>query len=112
MEIKYDTEERADAVAIEAHWLAYKASSPRGMGFLHERGGEAREHVVKHLKAGKEMYSDYVFGRMVKLIIWRPDEFTIMVQDEKPTPDYQSWCGTYPTYAELIAAAELSAPTR
>lgn len=67
--------ENPEAVAQEAFWLAWKA-----------------------------FHADYVFGRMMKLMIqW--DETSVTVNDTSPRHDYQSWCYQYTTYQGLIEAA-------
>jgi hypothetical protein len=88
------------------------------MGFLQNCPGATEEkvwnNVVSHgdYPGGAEIcrdkpgtaYGDYVFGRMMKLSInWTKD--AVEVRDSEPRRDYQSWCGVYPTYADLIEAA-------
>lgn len=109
MKFTYESRERANKVAQEAFWLAYQASVPVGLGFLHERGGEPREAVLNGIfsqpQYGTGVHADYVYGRMVKLSIHLEGN-TITVGDDAPRSDYQSWCRTYPTNEALIRAAE------
>ena len=83
--------------------LASNASIPIGMGFLqHNPNKEFGAHDFE-IRGG--IFLDYVMGRMVKLRISKvkPDYWEI--PDQEPTPDYQSWCGKYPTYKDLMEAA-------
>ena len=98
------------AVAEIAFWLAYCASRCVGMGFVQAREGVTREELARDYgRAGSDgsrgrMLGDYVFGRMMKTRIdW--DETGVIVDDHPPTPDYQSYSSTYPTYQKLVAAA-------
>lgn len=115
MKIQCDNPE---AVAKEALWLAWQAcGGPYGMGVFQDQPGATKEQVVANAmirgdypaasinrnKPG-ELYADYVFGRMVKLII-RWDVNGIEVNDNPPRRDYQSWCHEYQTYEILILAA-------
>jgi hypothetical protein len=51
-----------------------------------------------------KVYGDYVYGRMLKVgFAWGAVSVTIL--DGTPRADYQSWCGKYPTYQNLVEAA-------
>ena len=45
---------------------------------------------------------DYFHGRMVKFSMKQLDDHTWQAADNI-TPDYQSWCRTYPSYQALFA---------
>lgn len=107
----------------EALWLAWQAcGGPVGLGFLQDHPQATKEEVLAavvtardyggspHLQpqpssdGGVYVNADYVFGRMMKLRV------TIMVDSIKidagePTPAYQAWTTTYPTYEALFTAA-------
>ena len=103
-------------VVEEAFWLAYLGcGGPVGMGVFQDRDGITKEMVIENVKTAGDypgtahneeglMYGDYVFGRMMKLCL-RFDATGINLPRSEPTPSYQSWCHTYPTYQELILAA-------
>lgn len=115
MERTYSSNEEALNVAKEAMWLAYQASAPMGLGFLHERGGESREDVIRATFRPQSDFAkkndwpiegsaDYCHGRMMKIILKCKDG--TLTCNDTPRYDYQSWAGKYPTYAALIDAAE------
>lgn len=105
------------ATAEEAFWLAWKAcGGPTGLGFLQDRSSATKEDVLDNVKdqgdypmsfrypSEKELYGDYVFGRMMKLEI-SFEEDSISFRDDPPRPDYQGWSTVYPSYQELTEAA-------
>lgn len=112
--IKIDTGKlNGQIVARRCFWLAWQAcGGPMGMGVLQDRDGvdeaqvwqnvlNAGDYPGQHWKAPGEAYGDYVFGRMMKLCIkYGPDSVEIF--DDKPSPAYQSWCGRYRTYQDLV----------
>jgi len=106
MEFEFESQEQADKVAEAAGLLAYRAAIPMGLGFLHYRPDDPQdaETIKPHVRPGKEVYMDYVSGRMVKLYI-KVDGNRLITHDT-PSYDYQSWCNKYPTYADLIGAAK------
>lgn len=105
MKRTYSSNDEALNVAKEAMWLAYQASSPAGLGLLHERGGESRGTVISETFNEAGMGSaDYCHGRMMKTH-FRIKEGVLSCNDT-PRYDYQSWAYKYPTYAALIDAAE------
>jgi hypothetical protein len=60
---------------------------------------------MRHGKTN-EVYCDYVFGRMMK---WRGSwEDNVVILNDRGrefTPDYQSFCRTYPDNRSLVQAA-------
>ena len=106
-------------------FLAWKAcGGPEGMGWLQDRGPIESEESVwnniqnsgdypgrnSHLinKDPTRIHADYVFGRMMKmLLIYKDDQLSFY--DNELSPDYESWCTKYPSYEDLAkaAAAEL-----
>ena len=113
----YDSAQRAEDVMKEALWLAWVAAGgPRGMGFLQDFPEADKEAVWNNAvnagdypmkqNLGDDLHADYVFGRMIKLNIWRKRPDAIEISDSPPRSDYQSWCHAYKTYADLFDAAE------
>ncbi len=120
MIIKVSNVDELNALVRRILFLAYNASSCFGMGFLQQRSGATEEQVfnnaanmgdypggnaMRHAPPG-DINADYVFGRMMKLSI-RYDESNLTIDLSNGTPrlDYQSWCGTYKTYEQLVDAA-------
>lgn len=106
-------------VAKQYFWLAWQAcGSPMGMGFLQNRPTATIDDVWNNVNTNgdyayndtkpNEPYGDYVFGRMMKTGL-RIDGDIIQVRDDEPRCDYQSWCGKYATYGELLEAAAKAA---
>jgi len=83
--------------------LAANASEPMGMGFLHYDGGTTFKPEDFKLDP-RGFFPDYVQGRMVKLRMWRKGPNSWEIPDEA-RPDYESWCGKYPSYTDLARAA-------
>ena len=118
MQRKYETEAQATEVLKEALWLAWVAAGgPRGNGVLRDNPSAQKEQVWdqaynlkdysgRGLTDGMNLNADYVFGRMLKLRIRRPDATTLEIPDFDPRPDYQSWCIKYPSFDALFDAAE------
>lgn len=77
---------------------AINASTPMGLGVLHYQADT--KFTLEDIDDA-QLYFDYVQGRMVKLNIRSlgDDEYEIA---DNPTPDYQSWCSTYPTTEALV----------
>lgn len=93
-----------ETLAKRCFWLAFQAARAAGLGWLHATdASEATEDAVwsEVEKDDRGYYGDYIFGRMMKMQLPREGE----VPSRTLQPDYQSWCGTYGTYAALIAAA-------
>lgn len=86
--------------------LAVRASKPMGMGFLHFRQSDdsiPHTEFLDTVKGGK-ISIDYHNGRMVKFYARRIEENKWSF-DDTITPDYQSWCITYPDCETLALAA-------
>lgn len=96
-----------------ALWLAFEASAPVGMGFLHSRAADAQTEdslfaELADARIENSLFTDYVFGRMMKTKFTCTPSGELSIWPEKPRRDYQSWCSTYPTAADLVAAVERS----
>lgn len=95
-------------------WLA--CGSPRGMGVLQDNPGASREEVWECVRDSKDYAmttntktswkADYVFGRMMKFTVELDEDKVVVSGSAEPTPSYQSWCKTYPTYQALCQAAQ------
>ena len=108
---------KAEAVAKNIFYLAWKESGVFGMGILQDRPESSKEDVWSNVcdrgdypigRTGEEndYYADYVFGRMMKLMVkLNKKKGVIEMQDSDPRPDYQSWCRKYPSYEALFNAA-------
>ena len=105
------------SVTKRAFFIAYEAcGGPAGMGFLQARQGATEEDVWNNVvvagdypvnlrdSEAKEVYGDYVMGRMMKLGL-TPKETGVEVSESTPRADYQAWCKTYPEYSDLVEAA-------
>lgn len=94
-----------EAVARRMLWLAYEASVPVGMGFLHYTTKATEDDVFKaaYNSHRQEVSADYVFGRMIKLVIRFTDNM-VDIPESRPRIDYQSWCRQYPTHDDLLLA--------
>jgi hypothetical protein len=126
--MKYSTSVYAgERVARRMVFLAWKACGGSiGMGVLQDRGEQDEDAVwrqaygrwdypggreLRGLAEG-EVEADYVFGRMMKLVLkFGPDWVETRNDDFPPRPDYQSWCRQYPTYKALFDAAVASLTT-
>ena len=100
-----------ERIALRMQWLAYQASRPVGLGFLHFSTDKTEEDIKSSLRetewqgARRARHSDYILGRMVKCAAcFRGDELVIPT-NHTVTGDYQSWAWKYPTYQALHAAA-------
>ena len=107
MKHTFETPEIAEAVKRRAFILAYRASTPMGMGWLHARpdSKEDEAKLTGALTPGETLSTDYVAGRMMKLVIFHPEPNVLETRDDAPHADYQSWATTYPTYEAIIEAA-------
>lgn len=92
-----------------ALWLAFQASSPMGMGYLHADSAaqQTEETLWEELKGKTNFYLDYCHGRMMKTE-FKLDGEKVIVRPEEPRHDYQSWGTKYPSATELLAAADES----
>lgn len=81
---------------------AVNAAQPVGIGYLqHEEKNYTPEDMKECLK-GDSLAIDYFHGRMTKLYVHQDKNGEWNFGDYNPTPEYQSWCGTYPTYQALV----------
>lgn len=104
-----------ELVAKRILFLAYEASSPMGMGFLHYKpDGVSEDQLWQEQRGGfrpcnvggQDIYADYAHGRMMKLWGFSFTADSVTFDDERvPQSDYQSWCGRYPTNEALVTAA-------
>ncbi len=105
-----------EVVTKRAFWLAWNAcGNCFGRGFLQDNPNATENDVWHNIctagdypgrqneKPG-EAYGDYVFGRMMKLVIHYGQDW-VEISDNTPRSDYQAWCRKYPTYQSLIDAA-------
>ena len=115
MKIEIDVE-IVDEVLKEAFWLAWTASQTFGLGVLQANPDATKEDVWSNIVGAgdypgpsnspeRTFVADYVFGRMMKLAIWK-DAGGIEVRDEPLRLNYQSCCYVYPTYESLIEEAK------
>ena len=106
-----------EALAKRIVYTAFNASQVMGMGIFMDRGDQTEDEVWesavgRHDYPGRpsdgynRVYCDYVNGRMMKLDV-RWDDLGVYMPSDDHTPrlDYQSWCGTYPTYSALVDEA-------
>ena len=78
---------------------AVNVSSPAGLGYLHFNA--ATKFTAADFTPGeRELYLDYVEGRMVKFYVRRHGANKWQANYE-PRTDYQSWAFTYPTFQAL-----------
>jgi hypothetical protein len=104
MDRAYSCRTDASKVAVRAIWLAFRYSIH---GELNLRAFDATEKDMESFVCGMlPIHADYIYGRMVKLYIRRPDSRTLDLPDHEPHISYQSWAGTYPTYNALMDEAE------
>ena len=115
---EYIPNNKPEDVVKRAIYLAWKSSDVIGRGVLQDRGEQTEDAVwdnarIKGDYPGAEdrkpqdghVYADYVFGRMMKIILgW--DDKAITYMEDKPRPDYQMWALTYKSYLELLEAAD------
>jgi hypothetical protein len=104
MKFKATTEQIAQVAAN-----AVNAATAAGMGILHYDSAHkfTKEDFLHNIERfGGYLDLDYVEGRMVKLYIHpsSPKGYYECREDD-PKPDYQSWCHTYHTYADLLKSA-------
>lgn len=94
-----------------ALWLAFQASSPMGMGFLHAATADKQteDSLFEQVQPNEgKVYTDYVCGRMMKTDFRVDADGKLTIRPEEPRTDYQSWGATYRTATALIAAVEKS----
>jgi hypothetical protein len=96
------TIEQIESIALNA----INASTPAGLGHLHFTDGDYSKNDIQMATLDK-VDMDYVGGRMVKLSMFKKDDFWHIPNGSICNPDnaYQSWCSKYPTYRSLIMSA-------
>jgi hypothetical protein len=100
-----------ERIALRMQWLAYQASRPVGLGFLHFNADKTEDDIKPFVSTTNwdgvtGWHSDYIFGRMMKCsACFRGDQLAEVAPHNQPHPDYQSWAGKYPTYQALYDAA-------
>lgn len=90
-----------------AIWLAFQASPPMGMGFLHTASANAQTEESLTEGVTDKAYFDYAHGRMMKTEFSLKDG-RVCIHPETPRSDYQSWGNTYSSAAALLDAVEKS----
>lgn len=79
-----------------------------GMGALHMSSANAQteDSLFKAVnpESKVKVYTDYVFGRMMKTEFSVNEAGELSVSPEKPRSDYQSWARKYASGSEMIAA--------
>ena len=117
----YKPENNAEDVADEAVWMAFKKSTPRGMGFMHvdavkKLTKDKLLSIFKKKDNGEITYfTDYVAGRMMKLgLVVKGGEIEYVGQPSgrPPHPDYQSWAEYYTSANDLLECADLELTQR
>lgn len=114
----FKTSHDPEKLAKKILFMAWQASHVVGMGALQDRGPGLSEDQIWEAASGgrdyggnrptksKQVYADYLFGRMMKLsITWADEEVSL---NDNWCRDYQSFCGKYPKPCDLFAAAESS----
>lgn len=117
MNMKTETKPTNEQLLTRALWLAFSASSPVGMGFLHSEtargiteetiGNEADEPFKKN-DGSLNIYTDYVAGRMMKTGFSVSKDGKLTIKPEVPRYDYQSWADKYANASQLIEEVEKS----
>lgn len=116
--LTFKTNVEAVNVASRALFLAYNAAGVFGMGAFQAQENKSENEVFNNVLTGGDypgrtqipnmtncrLYADYVFGRMMKLVITINNN-TLEFSDDKPRLDYQSWGSTYKSYIKLFKAA-------
>jgi hypothetical protein len=106
--------EKQNKVLKTALWMAYNSSVPMGMGFWQATTTKQKteeplwdicKEMVETRKGSAILYTDYVFGRMVKTTfsVTADGELTIN-GGEEPKLDYQSWCADFPSNKDFVNA--------
>jgi len=116
MKVQVPESMKAEEVVKRMFWLAWQAcGGPLGTGVLQDNPGANEDTIWEqvltqgdypgrsHLKKG-EVYGDYVFGRMIKLMV-RYTDTEIELDGHEPRSDYQAWCVKFPSYKLLFDAA-------
>lgn len=110
MKRTYQNEQQCEDILKEVIWLAWQAdcdcceTTPTPTKEMVWKKVYNREDIERR---DLNIDADYVFGRMLKLRIDRPNKTTLVVPDSTPHRDYQPWSFRYSTYDALLDAAEL-----
>ena len=116
--LTFNTNVEAINVASRALFLAYNAAGVFGMGVFQAQNNKTEQEVFDNVVYKRDypgqrqtpdmtnfrLYADYVFGRMMKLVI-NVNNNALKFSDDKPRLDYQSWGSTYKSYDKLFKAA-------
>jgi hypothetical protein len=99
-------------------YLLWQAcGGPRGMGILQNRPDATEDDVWYNIqtagdypiKTGKDLYADYVFGRMMKFGCKIVDKKTVeFPKVDGFRADYQGWCIKYNTLNDILDATVTS----
>lgn len=102
--MRFNLSDKSQTLSLVAAFMAlgYEACGGTvGLGALQATDGVNASNILdltpprpSYGKDGsKEVYGDYVAGRMMKTgIVFNEAEGWVEVRDSKPTPDYQGWC--------------------
>ena len=110
---KQTTLREGKQLLVRVAWLAFQASKPMGLGFMHADAAErvTESDIERQILVGTKsliISFDYFVGRMIKTVFSLTPDGVVHINPEIPRPDYQSWYSTYPTAASLLQAAEVS----
>ena len=115
MQIVCSSPKLAQILAKRILFLAYEASQVFGMGAFQARDAITEDEVWANTVTkgdyggfpanDKDIYADYVFGRMMKLSFHVKDNTISYDGNDKTKLDYQSWGAKYKTYSKLFQAA-------
>lgn len=116
--VSYECTKDPEKVIKRALFKAWKAcGQPLGMGVLQDKPDAAEEDVWNNVQTAGDypggpvnnepnfVNADYVFGRMMKLML-EYEEDVIRYPEGDLSPGYQAWCEKYPSYRDLLEAAE------
>lgn len=102
--MRFNLSDKSKTLSLVAAFMAlgYEACGGTvGLGALQATDGVNASNILdltpprpSYGKDGsKEVYGDYVAGRMMKTgIVFNEEEGWVEVRDSQPTPDYQGWC--------------------
>jgi len=92
----------------EMLYIAWKGCEhTTGMGYLQDKPDASKVEVRKACESGtRQVYADYIFGRMLKLRVILHEVngnlVSLEMYDETYQPAYQSFAHIYPTTNDLI----------
>lgn len=112
-----------EKVAKRAIYLAWKASSVEGMGFLRDNPEATEDDVWNNVFNSSDypgdskdprtegskliISADYVFGRMMKLLLVIVED-GVEYRDDVLRMEYESWHVSFRSYPDLLNEAEKS----